>query len=48
MSLALAFEKMGKKGSFDGADILLGQAEAELQKVATVLEQQRKALGQAG
>jgi len=43
-----AIEKIGKRGSLDGADILLGQAEVELQKVATVLEQQQKALGQAG
>jgi HPt (histidine-containing phosphotransfer) domain-containing protein len=43
-----AIEKMGKSGSLDGADTLLGQADAELQKVTTLLEQQQKALGQAG
>ena len=43
-----ALERMGKTGSVEGADTLLGQAEAELQKVTTLLEQQRKALGQAG
>ena len=39
---------MGKIGTLDDAVSLLGQAEAELQKVTTLLEQQKKALGQAG
>jgi len=43
-----ALEKMGKTGSLDDAETLLGQVEAELQKVTTLLEQQKKALGQAG
>ena len=43
-----ALEKMGKIGTLDDAVSLLGQAEAELQKVTTLLEQQKKALGQAG
>jgi len=43
-----ALEKMGKIGTLDDAVSLLGQAEAELQKVTTLLEQQKKALDQAG
>ena len=43
-----ALEKMGKTGSLDDAATLLGQVEAELQKVTTLLEQQKKALGQVG
>tara|TARA_B100000678_G_scaffold153252_1_gene127993 strand:+ start:2109 stop:5243 length:3135 start_codon:yes stop_codon:yes gene_type:complete len=43
-----ALEKMGKTGSLDDAETLLGQVEAELQKVTTLLEQQKKALGQVG
>ena len=43
-----ALEKMGKTGSLDNAATLLGQVEAELQKVTTLLEQQKKALGQVG
>ncbi|MED5381399.1 MAG: PAS domain S-box protein [Verrucomicrobiota bacterium] len=43
-----AVEKMGKTGLLDDAQTLLGQAEAELQKVTTLLEQQKKELGQAG
>ena len=43
-----ALEKMGKTGSLDDAETLLGQVEAELQKVATLLEQQKKALGKVG
>ena len=43
-----ALEKMGKTGSLDDAETLLGQVEAELQKVITLLEQQKKALGKVG
>ena len=43
-----ALEKMGKTGSLDDAETLLGQVEAELQKVTTLLEQQKKALGKVG
>jgi len=43
-----ALEKMGKTGTLDDVETLLGQAEVELQKVTTLLKQQKKALGQAG
>ena len=39
---------MGKTGTLDDVETLLGQAEVELQKVTTLLKQQKKALGQAG
>ncbi|HJO08358.1 MAG TPA: PAS domain-containing protein [Verrucomicrobiota bacterium] len=41
-----ALEKACKSRNFDATNIPLAQAEAELQKVITVLEQQKKALGQ--
>ena len=43
-----ALEKAGKSGIIEAANSPLGQAEAELQKVITLLEQQKKSLGQIG
>jgi len=43
-----ALEKMEKTGSLDDTETLLGPVEAELQKVTTLLEQQKKAFTCAG
>jgi HPt (histidine-containing phosphotransfer) domain-containing protein len=42
-----ALEQVGKSEKIDAAASPLGQAEAELKKVTTLLKQQKKSLGQA-